>query len=210
MVRNFKLTNETVCSTDAYVCPVTKYSIYIFFVMFASTAIFSVVVTIKEIIFPKKEGISQKAAEEGNVIAQYNLGLRYYLGDDVPQDYGKAVEWWQKAAQQDYADAQFNLGLMYQHGMGVPQIRKSGEMVSKSCRARLCEAQFLLGLMYQHGMGVPQDYKKRCNGIKKLPLRVMLMPNTVLGLAYENGNGIAQDDEKAVEWYQKSCRSGLC
>jgi TPR repeat protein len=34
-----------------------------------------------------------KAAERGDVRAQYNLGGCYYRGDGVPQDYTRAVYW---------------------------------------------------------------------------------------------------------------------
>jgi hypothetical protein len=39
----------------------------------------------------------------------------------VPQDYAKAVAWYQKAADQGDAQAQNNLGAMYRAGQGVPQ-----------------------------------------------------------------------------------------
>jgi TPR repeat protein len=42
--------------------------------------------------------------------SQYSLGLKYYNGDGVVQDYGQAVAWYQKAAGQGDASAQTNLG----------------------------------------------------------------------------------------------------
>jgi len=41
-----------------------------------------------------------KAAEYGNATAQKNLGLCYYDGEGVPQDYEKAVYWFAKAENQ--------------------------------------------------------------------------------------------------------------
>ena len=52
-------------------------------------------------------------AEQGDAEAQYNLGVSYYNGEGVAQDYAEAVKWWRKAAEQGYADAQYNLGLSY-------------------------------------------------------------------------------------------------
>ena len=52
-------------------------------------------------------------AEQGDASAQFNLGLMYYDGEGVPQNYKTAVKWYSLAAEQGYADAQFNLGLMY-------------------------------------------------------------------------------------------------
>jgi hypothetical protein len=37
-------------------------------------------------------------AEAGDRIAQFNLGVIYYNGDDVPQDYEKSFYWFEKAA----------------------------------------------------------------------------------------------------------------
>ncbi len=55
----------------------------------------------------------QKAAEQGDAMAQFNLGVMYNTGRGVAQDYKQAVAWFRKAAEQGDAMAQFNLGLMY-------------------------------------------------------------------------------------------------
>ena len=60
-------------------------------------------------------------AEEGNAVAQNNLGLMYHNGWGVPQDNKEAVNWYRLAVEQGYAIAQYNLGLMYEKGKGVPQ-----------------------------------------------------------------------------------------
>ncbi len=38
-------------------------------------------------------------AKQGNAKAQNNLGVMYYNGQGVPQDYAEAVKWWRKAAE---------------------------------------------------------------------------------------------------------------
>ena len=58
-------------------------------------------------------------AEEGNAVAQNNLGLMYHNGWGVPHDYKEAVYWYQLAAEQEHAKAQYNLGVMYALGEGV-------------------------------------------------------------------------------------------
>lgn len=58
-------------------------------------------------------------AEGGSAAAQYNLGLLYYDGHGVPQDYSEAVMWFKRAADQDYTEAQHDLGAMYGVGKGV-------------------------------------------------------------------------------------------
>ena len=58
-------------------------------------------------------------AEQGDTVAQFNLGLMYSNAQGVVQDYKEAVKWYRKAADQGDADAQGNLGYMYDHGLGV-------------------------------------------------------------------------------------------
>jgi tetratricopeptide (TPR) repeat protein len=51
----------------------------------------------------------RKAAEQGHVSAQYNLGVMYGKGEGVTQDYAEALKWYRKAAEQGHAKAQNNL-----------------------------------------------------------------------------------------------------
>ena len=61
----------------------------------------------------------RKAAGQGHVNAQHNLGVMYEQGLGVEQDYCQAAEWFRKAAGQGDAGAQHNLGLMYEQGLSV-------------------------------------------------------------------------------------------
>ena len=61
------------------------------------------------------------AAEQGNVSAQYKLGVAYDIGEGVAQDYAEAVRWYRLAAEQGNASAQYNLGVAYYFGEGVAQ-----------------------------------------------------------------------------------------
>ena len=55
----------------------------------------------------------KQLAEEGKAEAQYNLGLMYSLGKDIPRNDPEAVKWYRLAAEQGLAQAQHNLGVMY-------------------------------------------------------------------------------------------------
>ena len=61
------------------------------------------------------------AANRGNAIAQYALGVCYDHGNGVSKNSSMAVYWYRKAAEQGYANAQYNLGYCYERGEGVPQ-----------------------------------------------------------------------------------------
>ncbi len=99
-----------------------------------------------------------KAAEQGLAEAQYNLGVRYYLGQGVPQDFTEAAKWYQKPAEQGLAYAQYKLGVMYSNGRGVPKDdAEAVKWYEKAAEQGLAEAQYNLGVRYGKGQGVPQD-----------------------------------------------------
>lgn len=60
-------------------------------------------------------------AEKGDINSQFTLGVCYFYGDGVPQDYAETVKWYRKAAEQGDPDAQYSLGYCYEEGLGVPQ-----------------------------------------------------------------------------------------
>ena len=73
----------------------------------------------------------KKAAEKGNVIAQYNLGDIY----DSKKDFTTAASWYEMAANQGDAAAQLNLGLSYYSGEGVEKnLNKALEWFEKAAK----------------------------------------------------------------------------
>ena len=98
------------------------------------------------------------AAEQGNAVAQRNLGVLYANGQGVRQDYQEAAKWTRKAAEQGNASAQFNLGLLYVNGQGVRQdYREAAKWTRKAAEQGYASAQFNLGVLYEQGQGVRQN-----------------------------------------------------
>ncbi|SFV68144.1 hypothetical protein MNB_SM-4-1351 [hydrothermal vent metagenome] len=76
----------------------------------------------------------QKAANQRNAAAQYNLGIMYEKGQGVTQSYVKAAKFYQKAATHGDTSAQNKLGSMYVKGQGVKQNDvKAKELFRKAC-----------------------------------------------------------------------------
>ena len=97
-------------------------------------------------------------AEQGDALAQLNLGVMYHNGQGVPQDYKTAVKWYILSAEQGNAKAEFNLGQMYRNGYGVPQDYKTAvKWYTLSAEQGFVEAQANLGVMYALGRGVIED-----------------------------------------------------
>jgi GAF domain-containing protein len=62
----------------------------------------------------------QKLAAGGDPAAQFDVGVHYWTGDLVPQDYGQAVRLFSLAAEQGNVAAQAMLSNCYWAGRGVP------------------------------------------------------------------------------------------
>ncbi|NRR29887.1 sel1 repeat family protein [Oxalobacteraceae bacterium] len=99
-------------------------------------------------------------AQGGNADAQHLMGLMYYMGRGVAQDYKQALSWHRKAAVQGKADAQYVVGAMYYTGNAVIQDHKQAIVwFRKAAEQGHAEAQQVLGLMYRYHIGgMPQDY----------------------------------------------------
>jgi TPR repeat protein len=63
----------------------------------------------------------RKAAEQGDVDSQINVGITYFAGYNVPQNYAEAAKWFRRAADQGDSGAQAQLGNLYFYGFGVPR-----------------------------------------------------------------------------------------
>ena len=57
----------------------------------------------------------------GNHDAQYDLGVFFFRGEDVPQDFSKAAIMWHLAANGGVMEANNNLGFLTYYGKGVKQ-----------------------------------------------------------------------------------------
>ncbi|GGY78504.1 tetratricopeptide repeat protein [Pseudoduganella plicata] len=98
-------------------------------------------------------------ARAGSADAQHLLGLMYYMGRGVQQDYKQALAWHRKAAVQGKADAQYVVGAMYYTGNAVIQDHQQAvSWFRKAAEQGHAQAQQVLGLMYRYHIGgVPQD-----------------------------------------------------
>ena len=97
-------------------------------------------------------------AEQGNVGAQYSLGVMYRDGQGAPKDGKIAVKLLKLAAEQGHSDAQYNLGVMYRDGQGVPRDHRTAvKWLKLAAEQGDADAQLNLGLMYGEGAGVIQD-----------------------------------------------------
>jgi TPR repeat protein len=59
-------------------------------------------------------------AQQGNMLAQLDVGIMYFGGNGLPQNRVEGAKWFKEAAQQGSMGAQADLGIAYATGEGVP------------------------------------------------------------------------------------------
>src|ERR1019366_8069776 len=67
-----------------------------------------------------------KAADQGDAVAQFNLGAMYDTGKGVPQDDAEAAKWFHKAAYQGNTDAKHNLDVMSANPTDQSRVSSNG------------------------------------------------------------------------------------
>ena len=150
-----------------------------------------------------------KAAEQGNIDAQFNLARMYSDGEGVAKDSTKAFEWYSKAAELGLSKAQFNLGWMYFRGDGVTEdAAKAAEWWRKAAEQGHADAQVNLGLMHTSGGGVAIDPAKAADWYRKAAEGGNATGQFFLGVMYMSGQGVAKDSLKAAEWWRKAAEQG--
>lgn len=147
----------------------------------------------------------QKSAEQGNIIAQVELGVVF----DKQQDYAQALIWYRKAAEQGNARAEYNLGLAYQNGESVPKDAVQAMVwYRKAADQGDAVAQVNLAVMYDQGASIPQDHAQAAYWYRKAAEQGVAEAQYGLGFLYLHGNGVAKDEGQAIAWMLKAAEQG--
>jgi TPR repeat protein len=138
-------------------------------------------------------------AEQGNAVAQYNLGQMYRKGQGVSQDYKTAVKWYRLAAKQGDDSAQFL------HGRGL--IEGAGAFKDEIASQLRIDGMNKLVLSAKNGFPNVLPYlEEKARDYKRDSFQYSV------GLIYRRGWGVAQNYGQAFKWFslaahhnQKGC-----
>jgi hypothetical protein len=174
-----------------------------------------------------------EAAEQGDAIAQYKLGLIYFTGEaGVPKDHSQAAKWYRKsaeqgntvamtllgmfgdaeafrwsriAAEQEHPPAQCRLGNCYFYGHGVPKERTEAvKWYRKAAEQGHATAQCLLGHIFFTGDGALKDSFEAAKWFLKAAEQEKYSAYCQLGHIFFNGDGALKDSFEAARWYLKA------
>ncbi|MFI4851247.1 MAG: caspase family protein [Gimesia chilikensis] len=144
-------------------------------------------------------------ADDGNPIAQNNLGDMYYEGHAVPKDVNEAVKWYRASAGQNYPAAQNNLGFLYGSGEGVEKSYSEAlKWYRKSASQDYAPAQDALGYSYYSGWGVEQNKYEAVKWYRKAANQSYAEAQNKIGKMYYDGEGVGKSYSQAVKWFQEA------
>ena len=106
----------------------------------------------------------RERADAGDADAQYELGVKCFVGKDVPFDPAQSLQRLRKAAEQGHADALSLLRKLYDDGQDA-QLQEDAQSAQwfAYCYRKAAErgdayAQLCLSQFYLEGCGVPKDW----------------------------------------------------
>lgn len=131
------------------------------------------------------------SAEQGNQIAQFNLGFILYEGKYIERNINKAVNYFYNSAIQNNPYAQFLLGLMYHSGHKIKHdIEKAIYYYQLAADQNLLEAQLNLAIIFE----IDQDIEKAIQYCKLAANQNHFYAQYTLGSIYF---------KKRISWYRK-------
>lgn len=145
-------------------------------------------------------------AENGDVSAQYNLGVIF---EDHLTDFERAFHWTQKAAHQGDTDAQIRLASMYKSGVGTtPDPEKALRYFQLSAEQGNMHARANLAHMYLNGDGTEQDHALGVSWLIKAADSGHPHAQYLLGLMFAKGDRIARNMDKAEHYLRLAAKQG--
>lgn len=160
----------------------------------------------------QKAGLAwiKKAADKGNMLAQYSMGICYTYGyGGLKKDRQEAFEYFKKAADKGDAKAMTCVASAYKSGIGTEMNRYSAfNNFLKAANLGEQDAMFEVALAYQNGYGTDIDYAEAFKWYKKLAELGNTSAQNNLGAMYQNGQGVVKDEAEAFKWFLKAANAG--
>ncbi len=161
----------------------------------------------------------RKAAEAGEVSAQFSLGEAFRLGQKIARDTEQAVLWLHRAAEQGHSQAKRSLDILKTQGIDItPPADPASQRKLQSLDDLLDSLKPATGPEGDGGIDAPllppapesDPLDLEGGSVDAASLRSSDDPVAwvALGNAYRQGHGFDQDEVEAFTWYEKAAKAG--
>jgi TPR repeat protein len=146
-----------------------------------------------------------QAADLGDLIAEYNLGVFYQYGTGVEVNKKTSAMYLERAASKDHPSANLNLGLLYQEGVnGVPDYKKAMSYFNRAAELGNPKAEGCIAVLYQHGLGVDKNTEKAIELFTTCAERGLVHAQYNLSIILSEDDSKYKDIETAFYWLEKA------
>lgn len=151
----------------------------------------------------------EAASNQGDSVGQFNLGLIYEQGKDVPVQYEKAQELYLAAAEKGHVEAMVQLAGLYLSGVLGSRDEKSAlNWYQKAAHKGDREALYHLGLLAETGVGVTLDYPQAIKFYQASAAKGNAQAMLALARMYQFGQGVAKNNQEAETLYKELSTMG--
>ena len=151
----------------------------------------------------------RKAALADKNIALFEIGLRYFSGENIDQNKQKAASWFQRAAQKGLAPAQYAIAGLYEKGIGVAQnIKTATFWYEQAARQGNVSAMYELALIKAVGKEESRDLETALHWFYRSANLGLKDSQFNLGLLYHQGEGVPQSLVESYKWFSLAAQNG--
>jgi localization factor PodJL len=140
----------------------------------------------------------ERAAQSGDRIAQYQLGVQAIQTGDIAEGVGLV----DAAARAGLPMAQYRLSKLYERGQGLPRdISEARRWTDRSAKGGNVKAMHDLAVFFAEGEGGAQSYAEAAVWFRRAAEFGVVDSQFNLAVLYEQGLGVSPDMEQAFFWY---------
>nr|WP_319515696.1 peptidoglycan-binding protein [uncultured Cohaesibacter sp.] len=150
-----------------------------------------------------------QAATSGNVLAQFELGRRFTVGEGVEVDLKQAAKWFEKAANLNMPQAQYSLANLYEKGQGVKKDLQVARLwYQRAAEQGNVKSMHNLAVLYaEGGLGKP-DFKQAAQWFLKAADHGLKDSQYNLAILFARGMGVKQDLLQSYKWFAIAAKQG--
>lgn len=150
----------------------------------------------------------QCAAESGNALAAFHVGLLHGRGQGVPKDDATSFRWYKLAADAGAAVALFPVGIGYWNGVGVERdAQLAGRYISLAAEYDDADAHTFIA--YHHLVSGTLSAPQAVQQLHEAFTFGSRLAAKFLGDCYENGHGAERDSARALRYHRLAAKWGV-
>lgn len=177
----------------------------------ASANIGSLLLNCPFIDIEKSYKLYKYSSDKGNPFGQFNLGMMYYYGYFVKQDYKMAYKLFSLSSLSSDENplAFYAIGKMYEDGKYFSKdALKAQELYGMAAKKGDPVAMLKLAMMNLSEKKYSDGLKYLNNAAKSKDMPIATQAQTLLGSIYEDGQYIEKDNKLAGYWYTQAAKNG--